>query len=136
MASTRDRALVTGATAGIGEAFAERLARDGYDLILTARRKDRLDAIAERLAKETGSGIEVFALDLSKAAELAKLEERVASDDHLSLLINNAGFGAYRPFVDLDPGVAEQLVHVHATATVRLSRAALPEAWTCHTCRA
>ena len=126
MGSTRDRALVTGASAGIGEAFAERLARDGHDLILTARRKDRLDAIAERLAKETGAGIEVFALDLSNADDLAKLEKRAASDDRLSLLINNAGFGGYRPFVNLDPDVAEQLIDVHVTATVRLSRAALP----------
>jgi len=126
MGSTRDRALVTGASAGIGEAFAERLARDGYDLILTARRKDRLDAIAGRLAKETGADIEVFALDLSEAADLAKLEERAAADDRLSLLINNAGFGAYRPFVDLDPSLAEQLIDVHVTATVRLSRAVLP----------
>lgn len=126
MAATRERALVTGASAGIGEAFAERLARDGYDLILAARRRDRLEAIAERLAKETGAGIEVFALDLTKASELARLEERAASDESLTLLINNAGFGGYRPFVELDPAVAEQLVDVHVTATVRLTRAVLP----------
>jgi short-subunit dehydrogenase len=126
MDSTRDRALVTGASAGIGEAFAERLARDGYDLILAARRRDRLEAIAERLAKETGAGIEVFSLDLSEASDLAKLEERAVSDDRLTHLINNAGFGAYRPFVELDPGVAEDLIDVHVTATVRLTRAVLP----------
>jgi uncharacterized protein len=126
MASTRDRALVTGASAGIGEAFAERLARDGYDLILVARRGDRLESIAERLAKESGAGIEVFALDLTNAADLAKLEKAAASDDGLSLLINNAGFGGYCPFVELDPRVAEELIDVHVTATVRLTRAALP----------
>jgi short-subunit dehydrogenase len=126
MAATRYRAIVTGASAGIGEAFAERLARDGHDLILAARRKDRLDAIAERLAKETGADIEVFALDLSKAADLAKLEERAAADVHLSLLINNAGFGGYRPFVELEPRIADELVDVHVRATVRLTRAALP----------
>jgi uncharacterized protein len=126
MGSTRDRALVTGASAGIGEAFAERLARDGYDLILTARRRERLDAIAGRLSKETGTDVEVFPADLSDASDLAALEERAASDERLTLLINNAGFGGYRPFVDIDPGVAEELIDVHVTATVRLTRAVLP----------
>jgi len=126
MASQRNRALITGASAGIGEAFAERLARGGYDLVIAARRRERLDALAQRLAKETGAEVEVFVADLSEAGDLARLEERAASDEGLTLLVNNAGFGAYRPFVELDPAVAESLIDVHVTATVRLTRAVLP----------
>jgi uncharacterized protein len=126
MAAKRDRALITGASAGIGEAFAERLARDGWDLIITARRRERLEALAERLAKETDVEVDVIAADLSEPDGIAAVEERAASDERLALLINNAGFGGYRPFVELDPLVAEDLINVHITATVRASRAALP----------
>jgi uncharacterized protein len=126
MAPERDRALITGASAGIGEAFAERLAHQGYDLIITARRRERLDALAERLRKETGVEVDVIAADLADPAGLKAVETRAASDDRLTLLINNAGFGGYRPFAELDPDVAEDLVGVHVTATVRLSRAVLP----------
>jgi uncharacterized protein len=122
----RGIALVTGASAGIGEAFAERLARDGYDLVVVARRKDRLDALASRLEEERGVTVEAVAVDLSDAGDLAALERRAAGDDRLSLLINNAGFGAYRPFIELDPDLAKQLIDVHVTATVRLTRAVLP----------
>lgn len=126
MASNNKSALITGASAGIGEAFAERLARDGYDLIITARRGGRLESLAERLGQETDSTVEVLTADLTDENDLARLEERAASDDHLSLLINNAGFGGYRPFVDLDPDVAEDLIDVHVTAMVRLTSAVLP----------
>lgn len=122
----RDVALVTGASAGIGEAYAERLARDGFDLIVTARREDRLRTLAERLGKEHDVSVEVLPADLSEAEGRRMLEERVAASDRLALLVNNAGFGAYRRFVDLDPDVAQSLIDVHVTATVRLTRAALP----------
>lgn len=126
MSSTRDRALITGASAGIGEAFAERLAADGYDLIVTARRRERLEGLAERLGKKTGADVQVIVADLADADDRAALERAVAGDDRLTMLINNAGFGGYRPFVELDPNVAQELIDVHVTATVRLTRAALP----------
>jgi uncharacterized protein len=126
MGSKRDVAFVTGASAGIGEAFAERLARDGYDLIITARREERLRSLAERLSKETEVSVEVLPADLSASNDLRALERRVAAEDRLALLVNNAGFGAYRHFVSLEPDVAENLIDVHVTASVRLSRAALP----------
>jgi uncharacterized protein len=119
------RAFVTGASAGIGAAFAERLAAAGNDLILVARRRDRLEALAERLGRETSASIEVLAADLADSEGLARAEERAGRGD-VSLLVNNAGFGGYRPFVEMDPAVAEELVRVHVLATVRLSRAALP----------
>jgi len=123
---SRQRALVTGASAGIGEAFAERLARDGYDLVVVARRRERLDALAERLTNETGSAVEVVVADLGTEEGIARVEAVAAADDRLALLVNNAGFGAYRPFAELDPAVASELVNVHVTSVVRVTRAAIP----------
>src|SRR6266852_6151833 len=110
--SKRPRALVTGASSGIGEAFAERLARDGHDLVVVARRKDRLDALAARLGKETGASVEPLVADLSDRAALARVEVRIVEDDRLAMLVNNAGFGAYRRFVEIDPAVADSLIDV------------------------
>jgi NADP-dependent 3-hydroxy acid dehydrogenase YdfG len=128
MSSSRSRplALVTGASSGIGAAFAERLARDGYDLVLVARRRDRLEALAERLQNEAGAEAEPLAADLADAEALSQVEAQVASDERLALLVNNAGFGGYRPFVDVEPKVVDELIAVHVRAVARLTRAALP----------
>ncbi len=128
MTSSQSRpvALVTGASSGIGAAFAERLARDGYDLILVARRRDRLEALAKRLRGETGAEAEPLVADLANAGALSQVEDRLAGDERLTLLINNAGFGGYRPFVELDPKIADELIAVHISAVTRLTRAALP----------
>src|SRR5262245_56494222 len=120
------RALITGASAGIGVAYAERLARDGYDVVLVARRRGRLKELAERLRRETGAQAEVLSADLSEGESLARVEARIASDESLGLLVNNAGFGGYRPFVDIEPEVVDDLVNVHVRAVARLTRAALP----------
>jgi short-subunit dehydrogenase len=106
-------------------AFAERLAADGYDLILPARRRDRLEALAARLRPQ-GAAVEILAGDLTDRDFLASLEARIASDDRLAFLINDAGLGAYGPFLELDPDLAEKQIAVHLTASVRLARAALP----------
>src|SRR5215470_8919149 len=98
MASSRPRTLITGASSGIGTAYAERLARDGHDLVLVARRRPRLAELAERLHREAAIDAEVLAADLTDSAGLAQVEARVAGDERLALLINNAGFGGYRPF--------------------------------------
>jgi short-subunit dehydrogenase len=116
-------ALVTGASAGIGVSFAERLATDGYDLVVVARRRERLEELAKRLQEQHGVSVEVLVADLSQADGIATAEARTAGVD---LLINNAGFAGYRPFVELDPAVADELIGVHVTATTRLTRAALP----------
>jgi short-subunit dehydrogenase len=122
---SRPRALVTGASAGIGMAFAERLARAGYDLALVARRRDRLNELAERLRREDGARVDVVVADLTDAGMLAALEARV-SQDELVLLVNNAGFGGYQPFVSIDPKIIDSLIDVHVRAVTRLTRAALP----------
>jgi short-subunit dehydrogenase len=120
------RAVVTGASAGIGTAFAERLARDGYDVVLVARRRERLDALAARLRAETGREVEVAPADLTSEEDLAALEQRISADDRLRLLVNNAGFGGYMPFAQLPPERAEELIRLQVLAPTRLTRAALP----------
>ena len=91
---SRPLALVTGASSGIGAAYSERLARDGYDLILVARRLDRLEALATRLRHEAGAEAEPLAVDLTDVKALSELETRAATDERLELLVNNAASAA------------------------------------------
>jgi uncharacterized protein len=118
-------AMVTGASSGIGEAFAERLARDGYDVIVVARRRDRLEALAKRLGEQTGRRIEVLASDLTDPEQLRSAELAI-EEQALDLLVNCAGFGGYMPFAELPPDRAEELIRLHIVAITRLTRAALP----------
>lgn len=120
----RPVALVTGASAGIGQSYAEQLAASGHDLIVVARRRERLDALSRRLAHAHGGKVEVLVADLATPAGVAAVAARAAGS--IDLLINNAGFGGYRPFVELDPQVADDLLSVHVRAVVQVTRAALP----------
>ena len=90
--TNRPRALVTGASSGIDAAFAKRLAQDGYDLIIVARR-DRLEALAEQLQAIHPLSVEVLVGNLSKPDDVRNVERRVAEDSALELLVSNAGFG-------------------------------------------
>ncbi len=119
-------ALVTGASSGLGKAFAERLARDRYDLIVVARRRDRLEALAQSLQKDYSVPVEIIEADLTQPDELTSVEKRIAEVPALSLLVNNAGFGGYMPFVDLDRDRAEELIRLQVVAVTRLTHAALP----------
>jgi short-subunit dehydrogenase len=122
---SRPLALVTGASAGIGQSFAEQLAGSGHDLIVVARRRDRLEALAERLGATHKTEVEVLAADLSTTGGIDAVAAR-AADAPLALVVNNAGFGGYGPFVELDPKVADDLISVHIRAVVHITRAALP----------
>jgi uncharacterized protein len=118
-------ALVTGASSGIGLAFAERLAREGRDLILVARRKDRLDELAHLLRGAHQFEVEVLAADLTKSASLHRVEARAAKAG-LDLLVNNAGFGSAGAFTDLDIDSEEEEIRLNVLALVRLAHAVLP----------
>jgi uncharacterized protein len=121
----RPLALITGASSGIGAAYAERPALAGYDLILVARRRERLDALAEKL-RTTGAQAEPLPADLTDPDVVHQLESRVANNDRLALLVNNAGFGGYRRFVEVEPRVIDELISIHVRTIARLTRAALP----------
>jgi uncharacterized protein len=120
------RALVTGASTGIGAAFAQHLARNQYDVILVARNRERLQELAGRLHKEHCVRAEVLPADLTQAAELRIVENLVAGAAKLDLLVNNAGFGTMGRFAELDVEREEEEIHLNVLALVRLARAALP----------
>jgi short-subunit dehydrogenase len=114
-------AVVTGASAGIGAEFARRLAERGFDLVLVARRAERLDGLAASLPVE----VEPLVADLAAPEDADRVAARVAEDD-VTLLVNNAGINAYGPFTEADPAVLAHLLALNVTAPTLLSRAALP----------
>src|SRR5262250_1983258 len=113
LAKSTRRAWVTGASAGIGAAFARRLARDHFDLALVARSRGRLEKLAAELEKADGIACEVVAADLTDAADLRRVGEAVGSDDGLELLVNNAGFGTVGAFAELDPAREEEEIRLN-----------------------
>jgi hypothetical protein len=121
-------ALITGASAGLGEGFARTLAKDGYDLILTARRADRLDALAGELRATHGVAVHVFAADLADADAPAKLLADVhAAGLAIDLLVNNAGYGARGDFAALDAAEQLGIIDVNCRALVALAHGVLPQ---------
>jgi short-subunit dehydrogenase len=115
-------ALVTGASSGIGRAFAERLAADGYDLIVVGRRRDRLASLAASLPDVA---VHVVVADLSTDDGINTVSDLCASRP-LTMLVNNAGVAHYMPMADLPAEKARELVHVKVVAPTMLTRAALP----------
>jgi len=125
MATTRPLALITGASAGIGAGFARRLAAEGYDLLLVARRVERLKKLAAELAGRHGVRAEPLPADLTNDAELKSVEDRIEREAGLEFLLNNAGFGLSGRFLD-SPIESHLAMHrLHVLATLRLSHAAL-----------
>jgi len=123
----RPVALITGATAGIGNAFARRLAADGHDLVLVARDGGRLERVAAELRSRHGVGVEVLPADLTRRDELDRVAHRLSDPQRpVDVLVNNAGFGTAKPLLDSDLQQQEELIALLVTAVLVLTRAALP----------
>ena len=119
-------ALITGASSGIGAAFARKLAALGYDLVLVARRGDRLEALAAELEAAYGIRAETLVADLTDEGDVERVAGAIAAIPNLELLVNNAGIGAEGRFYQADIGPQLDMIRLHVLASVRLARAALP----------
>jgi short-subunit dehydrogenase len=114
-------ALITGASTGIGAVYADRLAHRGYDLILVARDVARLEALAERLRGETGRRVDVLPADLTDETQLETVERRIAEDQTLTLLVNNAGIALEGTLLDASPARVRQLIAINVLAPTLLA---------------
>src|SRR4051812_30726493 len=126
--NTREKgtALITGASSGIGAVYADRLARRGHDLILVARSRAQLDALATRLTSDTGRSVGVIVADLNEKADLARVEQVLRSDANISVLVNNAGIAMSGNLADADPDRLEGMIRLNVLAPSRLALAAIP----------
>jgi uncharacterized protein len=123
----RSTALVTGASSGIGAEIARELARRGFGSVLVARRKDRLDALAEELRSDYGVRAETIASDLSKPASRSRIAGRITELGlEVEILVNNAGFATGGPFYKSDPARELEQVRVLVEAVVALTSTFLP----------
>ena len=119
-------ALVTGATAGIGEGFADALARRGHDLVIVARNQDRLEAAAQRW-RTLGIAVEVLVADLGDRDQVDRVAQRLADPARpVDILVNNAGFGLRQSFIGGDLRAEQEMLDVLVTAVLRLTHAAVP----------
>jgi uncharacterized protein len=127
MTSPWKTALVTGASSGIGEAFARRLASRGTDLVVVARRQERLESLAGELGDRHAVEVEVLPADLADAGERGRVEDRLRQDARpVDLLVNNAGFGTSGRFADLPVEREDEQIRLNVLALTRLTHAALP----------
>lgn len=125
VSARRGTALVTGASSGIGAAYAARLAAQGWDTVLVARRAQRLDDLARRLREETGTTVQTLVADLSEPAGLARVAA-LAADGDIGFLLNNAGINGYGPFAELEPELMTKVLNVNVLAVTALTRAVVP----------
>jgi short-subunit dehydrogenase len=119
-------AVITGASTGIGAVYADRLARRGYDLLLVARNQGRLADLASKLARETGSDVDILAADLTDSNDLAKLEQVLREDPRITLLVNNAGLGATAPLLKSDIADMSRMIALNVEVPTRLTYAVVP----------
>lgn len=124
--SSKGTALITGASSGIGAVYADRLARQGYDLILVARSQAKLVTLANRLSDQTGRNVEVVAADLKDKTDLVRVEKILRSDASITLLLNNAGVGAVMPLLGSPVDDMEDMIGLNITALTRLAYATVP----------
>jgi len=120
-------AFITGATSGIGAAFARKLASENYDLIITGRRAEKINALAEELRAKYKIKVEVMLAELSDENVINALETKIKNLDDLELLVNNAGFGVKGVFFQNEIAPYENMLKAHALATMKFTHAALPK---------
>lgn len=123
---TKPAILITGSSTGIGSTYADRFARRGHDLVLVARDKARLDALAAKLKRETGVAVDVLPADLTQHDQIVTVEARLRDDDRIGILINNAGAGLGGGFLDQPVETIDQLIALNATSVARLASAVAP----------
>jgi len=124
--TAKGTALVTGASSGIGAIYADRLAHRGYDLILVARNRGRLEGLATRLMAETGRTIAVVAADLHDKTELGRIETLLRTNAGITMLVNNAGVDATGPLLESAVDKMDAMIALNVTALTRLTYAMAP----------
>jgi uncharacterized protein len=124
--TTRSTVLITGASSGIGAVYAQRFAQRGHGLVLVARDKARLDALADRLRRENGVAVDVLQADLTQPGDLTSVEARLRDDTRIGILINNAGVAQSGSFIDQSSDSIDRLVTLNTTAPARLASAIAP----------
>lgn len=126
MSISQGTVLITGASSGIGAIYADRFAARGHDLILVARNQARLAAIAERLDAKHGVRVDTLAAELTDRAGLAAVEDLLKTDERITHLVNNAGFGSVAPLTASPVDEMERMVAINVTAPMRLAHAVVP----------
>jgi short-subunit dehydrogenase len=123
IAMSRSKALITGASTGIGKVYAQKLAKRGYDLVLVARDKARLEQLAGELRND-GAAAEVLVADLTQSADVARIEQVLENDSAISFFLNNAGIATVEPQLKTSVDTIEKLISLNVTAATRLALAA------------
>jgi uncharacterized protein len=119
-------AVITGASSGIGAVYADRLARRGYDLLLVARSRERLEDLANKLAADTGRKVEILAADLTDSNDLAGVERILRDDPRIALLVNNAGTASTASLLNADVAEMSRMISLNVYALTRLTYAVVP----------
>ena len=119
-------AVITGASSGIGAVYADRLARRGYDLILVARNRERLERLQSEIRRDTGRKVEIVAADLTDPRDLAEVERLLRTDPDVTMVLNNAGVGGMAPLLNSDVDTMSRMIALNVEALMRLTYAAVP----------
>lgn len=127
MTSTKGTAVITGASTGIGAIYADRLAGQGYDLILVARSAEKLAQVAQDARGKHGRNVEIFPADLADESDLARVEQLLRSTPGITLFVNNAGMGATAALLDSDVNTMSKMISLNVNALMRLTYAIVPQ---------